>query len=108
MNNIEIVIVPVADKEKAKEFYLKLGFEVLVEAPADHGHTWLQMGLPGQPTSIALMHFHGIIIETGDINKDIQILTEKGLEIGKIDVQPWGRFAWTKDPDGNGLCLHQK
>ncbi|HVV03984.1 MAG TPA: VOC family protein [Puia sp.] len=108
MTNIEIIILPVTDKEKAKEFYIQLGFQVLVEAPADHEHTWLQMGLPGQATSIALMHFHGIIMETGDIEKDVRELKAKGIEVGKIDDQPWGKFAWMKDPDGNGLCLHQK
>lgn len=108
MTNIEIIIIPVTDKEKAKEFYIQLGFQVLVEAPADNEHTWLQMGLPDQTASIALMHFHGIIIETGDIEKEVRDLKTKGIEVGKIDVQPWGRFAWMKDPDGNGLCLHQK
>ena len=35
-------------------------------------------------------------------------LKAKGIEVGKIDDTPWGRFAWLKDLDGNGLCLHQK
>ena len=108
MTTIEIIIVPVSDQQKAKEFYQKLGFRLLVEAPADHGRTWVQMGLPDQPTSIALMHFHGIIIETSDIEKEIEVFKTKGIEVGKIDNQPWGRFAWFKDEDGNGLCLHQK
>jgi catechol 2,3-dioxygenase-like lactoylglutathione lyase family enzyme len=108
MKAVEIIVIPVADQQKAKEFYLKLGFEVMAEAPADHGHTWLQMGLPGQPTSIALMHFHGIIIETADMEGEIEQLKGKGIEVGKIDKQPWGRFAWLKDLDGNGLCLHTK
>jgi len=108
MKSIEIVVVPVANQQNAKEFYMKLGFQILVEAPADHGQTWVQMGLPNQPTSIALMKFHGIIIETADIEKEIQELKTKGIEVGKIDDQPWGRFAWLKDLDGNGLCLHQK
>jgi catechol 2,3-dioxygenase-like lactoylglutathione lyase family enzyme len=108
MKALEIIIIPVADQQKAKEFYLKLGFKVIVEAPADHGHTWLQMSLPDDNTTIALMHFHGIIIGTPDIEKDIQEYKNKGIEFGKIDDQPYGRFAWVKDLDGNGLCLHQK
>ncbi|RFM27270.1 VOC family protein [Deminuibacter soli] len=108
MKALEIIIIPVADQQKAKDFYLQLGFEVIVEAPADHGQTWLQLGLPGQPTSIALMKFHGIIIETENMEKDIAHFTAKGITVGNIDTQPWGRFAWLKDPDGNGLCLHQQ
>src|SRR5689334_14776653 len=108
MKTIEIIMIPVTNQQKAKEFYLKLGFELLVEAPADHGQTWIQLGLPGQPTSIALMHFHGIIMETADIEAEVKALQAKGFEVGKIDDQPYGRFAWLKDPDGNGLCLHEK
>ena len=108
MTNIEIIILPVADQQKAKEFYLSIGFQVIVEAPADQGQTWVQMGLPGQPTSIALMKFHGIIMETKDIEKEIKELNAKGIEVGKVDQQPWGKFAWFKDLDGHGLCLHEK
>jgi len=108
MKATEIIMVPVKDRQKAKEFYLQLGFEVLVEAPAPHGETWIQMGLPGDTTSISLSNFQGIIYETADIEKEIAQLKKKGIEVGKIDDLPWGRFAWLKDLDGNGLCLHQK
>ena len=57
MKNLEIIMLPVKDQQKAKEFYLKLGFKVIVEAPAEHGQTWLQMGLPNQTTSISLATF---------------------------------------------------
>jgi predicted enzyme related to lactoylglutathione lyase len=108
MKSIEIIIIPVADQQVAKAFYLQIGFQVIAEAPADHGQTWIQMALPNNPVSIAILKFHGIIIESADIGEDIRQLTEKGIEVGKIDNQPYGRFAWLKDPDGNGLCLHEK
>ena len=108
MKTIEIITIPVSDQQKAKEFYIKLGFQIIMETPADHGQTWVQLGLPDQTTSISLLKFHGIIFETNDIEKEIQELKTKGIEVGKIDNTPWGRFAWLKDPDGNGLCLHQK
>ena len=108
MKAIEIIMLPVADQQKAKAFYTKLGFQLIVEAPAEPGLDWVQMGLPGTSTSIALMKFHGIIVETADIEKDVQDYKAKGIEFGKIDDTPWGRFSWVKDTDGNGLCLHQK
>ena len=108
MKNIEIIMVPVTDQQKAKEFYMKLGLQVIVEAPAEHGQTWIQLGLPGQPTSISLATFQGIIFETDDIEREVEQLKLKGMELGKIDDTPWGKFAWLKDPDGNALCLHQK
>ena len=108
MKNIEIIMIPVLDQQKAKEFYLKLGFEVIVEAPAAHGQTWLQMGLPNQKTSISLATFHGIICETNDLETEINELKAKEIEIERVDKTPWGTFAWMKDADGNGICLHEK
>jgi catechol 2,3-dioxygenase-like lactoylglutathione lyase family enzyme len=108
MKSVEIIMLPVKDQQKAKEFYLKLGFQVVVEAPAAHGETWIQMKLPKSDTTISLAGFMGIICETEDIEKEIKELKAKGIEVGKIDGTPWGKFAWLKDLDGNRLCLHQK
>jgi catechol 2,3-dioxygenase-like lactoylglutathione lyase family enzyme len=108
MKSVEIIMVPVKDRQKAKEFYLKLGFRVVVEATDPHGEAWIQMGLPGGGATISLASFQGIICESGDIEKDSSELKASGVEVGKIDDTPWGRFAWLKDLDGNSLCLHQK
>ena len=108
MKSVEIIMLVVKDRQKAKEFYLKLGFQIVVEAPGEHGETWIQMGLPNSNTTISLAGFQGIICETGDIEREIKELNEKGIEVGKIDETPWGKFAWLKDLDGNSLCLHEK
>jgi catechol 2,3-dioxygenase-like lactoylglutathione lyase family enzyme len=108
MKSVEIIMVPVKDRQKAKEFYLKIGFQVLVESPDEHGETWIQMGIPGSDTTISLSSFQGIICETDSIEKKIKELNDGGIEVGKIDYTPWGRFAWLKDLDGNSLCLHEK
>ena len=108
MKSIEIIMQPVADRQKAKEFYLKLGFKVVVEAPDAHGGTWIQMGLPDNNTTISLAGFNGIICETRNIEAEIKELKAKGIDVCKIDETPWGKFAWFKDIDGNSLCLHEK
>lgn len=108
MKSLEIIMLPVKDRQKAKEFYLKLGFQVVVEAADPHGDTWIQMGLPNSNTTISLAGFQGIICETDDIEKESKELKAKGIEIGKIDDTAWGKFAWLKDLDGNSLCLRQK
>ncbi|HEY4108481.1 VOC family protein [Puia sp.] len=108
MKSIEIIMLPVKDRQKAKEFYLSLGFQVVVEAPGAHGETWIQMGLPGANTTISLAGFQGVICETADIEAEVKALGAKGIAVGKIDDTPWGRFAWLKDLDGNSLCLRQK
>ncbi len=108
MKTVEIVMIPVSDQQKAKEFYLKMGFQLIAEAPSHHGQTWIQLRLPDQNTSISLAKFHGIILETDDIEGEIGKLKIREISVGKIDNTPWGRFAWFKDLDGNGLCLHEK
>lgn len=108
MKSLEIIMVPVKDRQKAKAYYLSLGFEVRVEATDPHGDTWIQMGLPGSTTTISLASFQGIICETANIEGKVEELKSKGVEVGNIDGTPWGKFAWFKDLDGNSLCLHEK
>jgi hypothetical protein len=93
-----------------RHFYFKtitimFGFEGLIAA---HGETWIQMGLPNQSTSISLSTFHGIIVETENIEIEMSKLKSRGIEMDRVDKTPWGTFAWTKDADGNGICLHEK
>jgi catechol 2,3-dioxygenase-like lactoylglutathione lyase family enzyme len=108
MKSIDIIMIPVKDRQKAKEFYLKAGFNVVAEAPGAHNDTWIQMGLPDGSASISLASFQGIICETEDIEKEIATLVKNGITVGEIDTTPWGKFAWFKDPDGNSLCLREK
>ncbi len=108
MKSVEIIMIPVSDQQKAKQFYLNLGFELIMEAPSDHGETWIQMGLPGSNVTISLAKFHGIILETEDIQAKIEALKELEIVVEQPHETPWGKFAWLKDLDGNSLCLHQK
>jgi catechol 2,3-dioxygenase-like lactoylglutathione lyase family enzyme len=107
MKSMEIVMVPVKDQQQAKAFYSKLGYQVIVEAPMGHGETWLQMGLPGAHTTLSLGSFHAVICETDDIERETLQLKSLGIEVGKADDTPWGKFAWLKDVDGNSICLRQ-
>ena len=101
-------MLPVTDQQQAKAFYLKLGFQVVVESPDAHGQTWLQLGLPGTNTTISLANFQGVICETADIEAEISELKGKGIDVDPINKTSWGQFAWLKDLDGNRLCLHQR
>lgn len=107
MKAIEIIMLPVKDRIKSKEFYNKLGLTTIIEATDAHGAPWIQVGFAGQPTSLSLAGFHGIICSTDNIEEEVQKLTASGIEMGKIDVTPYGKFAWLRDPDGNGICLRE-
>lgn len=117
MKTIELISIPVTDQLRSKEFYLKLGFEVLVEAPFEGGKQWIQMAFPGSNVSITLVTWFnnmpagcidGLVIKTDNISQDIEELKAKGIAAGSINQTPWGLFATLVDPDGNHLSLHQE
>lgn len=116
MKSIEIISIPVSDQARAKEFYLKLGFEVLVEAPFEAGKKWIQRAFPGCSVSITLVTWfdnmptgciNGFVIKTENLADEIRSLTAKGVQVGAIDQTPWGQFAAMTDPDGNRLSFHE-
>jgi len=116
MKLIEVISVPVSNQAASKEFYLKIGFEIIVEAPMGDGNTWIQLGLPGQTTSISLVNWfsnmtpgslQGLVVKSEDIEKEAAELKAKGVNIKDIDPTPWGKFATFYDPDGNSLILRE-
>ncbi len=115
MRAIEVISVPVTDQQRAKAFYLSIGFNLITEAPMGDA-MWIQLGLPGGGPSIALVNWfpkmtagnlQGLVIATDDIVKERASLLAKGISVSEIDQTPWGRFAQVNDPDGNGFSLHQ-
>lgn len=116
MTSIEVISVPVTDQQVAKEFYLKIGFEVITEADMGNGSSWVQLGLPGQATSITLVNWfkqmppgsmQGLVLKSEDIEKEVADLKAIGIDIKPIEETPYGKFASFTDPDGNGLTLSQ-
>ena len=116
LQKINIISIPVSDQQRAKEFYLKFGFTLVVENKMGPDQTWIQLGIPGTETTITLVNWfpdmpvgsvRGLVITTDDIDKEIERLKTEDIEVGQIDKTPWGRFATVKDPDGNALSLHQ-
>jgi catechol 2,3-dioxygenase-like lactoylglutathione lyase family enzyme len=116
MKAIEIISIPVTDQQRSKEFYVKLGFTILAEAPFGDGQNWVQLGFNGHDTSITLVTWfpgmppgsvHGFVIKTNSLEQDIEEFTSKGIHVGSIDETPWGKFLAVKDPDGNVLSFHE-
>jgi len=114
MKTIEVISVPVTDQQAAKEFYEKIGFQLIIEAPMGDGNTWIQLGLPDQITSISLVNWfgkapagslQGLVLASDDIEKEVAEFKAKGIDVKPIDDTPWGRFAAFSDPDGNGMIL---
>ncbi len=113
---LEVVTVPVSDIERAKEFYLSVGFN------ADHDHTvseglrFVQMTPPGSGCSIAFGKgltkmtpgsLDNLMMVVPDAEAVRAHLLERGVQASEIDEQAWGRFVYFADPDGNGWALQQ-
>jgi catechol 2,3-dioxygenase-like lactoylglutathione lyase family enzyme len=114
---LELVAVPVSDVDRAKAFYAeKAGFTT------DHDHTvsddvrFVQLTPPGSACSIALGtgivdtppgSVQGLQLVVSDINAARAELLERGVEVGEVQVFPWGSFVFFSDPDGNGWSVQQ-
>jgi catechol 2,3-dioxygenase-like lactoylglutathione lyase family enzyme len=113
---LELVGVPVTDIDRAKEFYVRAGFN------ADHDHTvsdeirFVQLTPPGSACSItigkgvtgmtpgSLDNMQMVVADADEIRAD---LLARGVEVSEVDEQPWGRFVYFSDPDGNRWALQQ-
>ena len=115
--SFEILSVPVSDQQRAKQFYRDvLGFKLIREEPMGPGMSWIQLAPPGQSVTVALVTWfenmkpgglQGVMVNTENIDAEHTLLRSRGLEIGEIKQEPWGRYAMFNDPDGNGWILRQ-
>jgi predicted enzyme related to lactoylglutathione lyase len=114
---LELVPVPVSDVDRAKSFYVdQVGFN------ADHDHRvtdslrFVQLTPPGSAcsivigqgiTSMAPGSQQGLQVVVADIDEARRELSGRGVAVSEIDDQPWGRFVYFKDPDGNTWSVQQ-
>jgi catechol 2,3-dioxygenase-like lactoylglutathione lyase family enzyme len=113
---LELIAVPVSDIDRAKEFYVRIGFN------ADHDHTvsddvrFVQLTPPGSACSIVLdLNFSqmapgslkGLQCVVKDAAAARESLLAAGVEASDLDDEGWGTFVYFSDPDGNGWALQQ-
>jgi catechol 2,3-dioxygenase-like lactoylglutathione lyase family enzyme len=114
---LEVVHVPVSDVDRAKAFYTEqIGFN------ADHDHQvndelrFVQLTPPGSACSIAIGtgltkmepgSLEGLMMVVADAQAARDELSQRGVAVSEIDVQPWGSFVHFSDPDGNSWVLQQ-
>ena len=49
---LEVVVIPIADFDRAKDFYVGLGWRVDAEANVDNGYRLMQLTPPGSNASV--------------------------------------------------------
>ncbi len=124
-NKIHHVAIICTNYEKSKKFYTEvLGLKVLSEVFREERQSYkldlmvndlYQLELfsfpsppsrPSQPEAAGLRH---LAFEVNNINEAVQELTEKGIDVEEIRIDPFTdkKFTFFQDPDGLPLELYE-
>ncbi len=114
---LELITVPVSDVDRAKKFYVE---QVGFNADFDHRVTdelrFVQLTPPGSACSIALGTgltdrepgtAAGLQLVVADAAAARAELMSRGLDVGEVEVMPWGSFVYFADPDGNRWAVQE-
>ncbi len=115
IKQIKFVTVPVADQNRALDFYTeKLGFTIITDQPFDGKQRWIELRVPKAETRVVLFTMNGDEKRIGsmmpatfacdDIDATYQELSDRGVEFeGKPQKQPWGHLRHVQGPRRQSL-----
>lgn len=120
VTSVANVLVPVADQDRAIEFYVgTLGFEKRVDVGFGEGNRWVEVGPVGGETNIALCYpvpqdawtkAAHCAFYSDDATVDHAYLKERGVDVD--DIMPGGGpvppMFFFRDVDGNSLLIVQR
>jgi predicted enzyme related to lactoylglutathione lyase len=134
---LEVVVIPVSDVDRAKEFYGRLGWRLDADFSFDNGFRVVQFTPPGSGGSIQFGNdmisgapgsVHNLYLITSDIEAARDELVSHGAEVSEVfhpaapgaqfhadtgghlggrSPDSYGSFATFSDPDGNGWLLQE-
>jgi catechol 2,3-dioxygenase-like lactoylglutathione lyase family enzyme len=128
---LEVVVVPVSDVDRAKEFYTeKLGFHLDVDHRAGENFRVVQLTPPGSACSITIGtglsdaapgSVRGLQLVVSDIEAAHAQLVERGVQVSEISHfgengrqpgldpqrQVFNSFVFFSDPDGNTWAVQE-
>jgi predicted enzyme related to lactoylglutathione lyase len=114
---IELIPLAVTDVDRAVEFYGKdLGWSVDFDRTVNPELRFVQVTPPGSACSICFGTGLGMMPEgssqfiqvvVADADDAHAALRQREVECSEVDEQPWGRFVYFTDPDGNRWALQQ-
>ena len=119
---LEVVVVPVADVDRAKDFYeARMGFNVDHDTSPAEGVRVVQLTPPGSACSIVIGtglapmepgSVKGLQLVVTDMDAAVADLSGRGVDLG--EVQELGppdssgyKFVFLNDPDGNAWAVQE-
>jgi catechol 2,3-dioxygenase-like lactoylglutathione lyase family enzyme len=129
---LELVLIPVADVDRAKSFYVdRLRFDLVVDADIGSGKRIVQVNPPGSACAVGFGigvtdappgSAQGLHLVVTDIEAARDELVSRGVEVGEVrwyDHGEWSpgphpehsdymSFAELTDPDGNLWLLQER
>lgn len=119
---LEVIGIPVSDVDQAKEFYTqKIGFHLDHDVRPGPEMRVVQMTPPGSPCSVVIGRgiplgdpgaTKGLQLVVDDIDAARAELAGRGVNVTEVqqlgpEGSPGSRFAFFRDPDGNGWSLQE-
>jgi predicted enzyme related to lactoylglutathione lyase len=126
---LEVIVLPVADVDRAKSFYAdNAGFNLDVDFSAGDDFRVVQFTPPGSACSVTLMRnsetagvVQGLHLVVADINEARADLAGRGVGVSEIyhfedggqvpgadpERRDFGSYVSFSDPDGNGWLLQE-
>jgi len=119
---LEVVVIPVSDVDRAKEFYSeKLGFNVDIDNQMGDDFRNVQTTPPGSGCSVTfgVGLTPGLQLVVTDAAAAREQFAGKGVDVSTIQHidesgwqegpgGPWNTFFFFKDPDGNSWAVQEK
>jgi catechol 2,3-dioxygenase-like lactoylglutathione lyase family enzyme len=125
---LEVVVVPVTDVDRAKQFYAEqLGFHVDVDDARSEHTRIVQMTPEGSGCSVTIGKgltdmapgsLKGLQLSVADIEETRAELAARGVPVGPIQHhdgtgfvdgkgETWNAFVFFQDPDGNSWAIQE-
>lgn len=113
---IELVPLAVTDVDRTKAFYEQVGWPADIDNTVHEGLRFVQVTPPGSACSFCFGTGLGMLpdgqrqlvqVVVEDADAALAHLRERGIDCDGVDEQPWGRFVYFADPDGNRWSLQQ-
>jgi catechol 2,3-dioxygenase-like lactoylglutathione lyase family enzyme len=125
---LEVVVLPVSDVDRAKDFYARqVGFNVDFDITVDGGTRFVQLTPPGSGCSVVIGtdsndmapgSLRGLQLVVKDLPRARAELVERGVDVSEIEVlgenprpvpDPLDNvgFVHFSDPDGNRWAVQQ-